>query len=159
MSGAIRLRSNWREHRSELISDWAILNDTKSSQLRRILATVHSCTDIEIEQACHLLESYHAVYRHNLMRLRAQGCRGKCPLPTTAQLQQIAQHLQTKTYQSYSPQQLMHELQALAQKLRQRREVAQERLHRGLVEATDVVRVAPSVFSLDYSDRIIQKPD
>jgi hypothetical protein len=28
-----------------------------------------------------------------------------------------------------------------------------------LVGATDVVRVAPSVFSLDYSDPIIQKPD
>jgi hypothetical protein len=128
MSTAIPLKFNWREGRSELVSDWAILNGTKSSQLRRILATVYSCTNLEIEQACHLLESYHAVYRQNLMRLRAQGCRGTCPLPTTAQLQQIAQHLPTKTYQSESPQQLMLELQSLAQKLRQRREVAQERL-------------------------------
>ena len=120
MSTAIPLSSNWRECRSNLVSDWAILNDTKSSQLCRILATVYSHTDIEIEQACHLLESYHCVYRHNLMQLRTQGCRGKCPLPTTAQLQQIAQHLQTKTYQSYSPQQVMHNLQAIAQKLRQR---------------------------------------
>jgi hypothetical protein len=116
MSTAIPLTSNLRECGSDLVSDWAILNSTKSRQLRRILATVHSPTDIEIEQACYLLESYHAVYRQNLMRLRAQGCRGRCPLPTTAQLQQIAQHLQTKTSQSYSPQQVMHELQAIAKR-------------------------------------------
>jgi hypothetical protein len=121
MSTAIPLRADLRECGSDRVSDWAILNDTTSRQLRRILATDHSRTDIEIEQACYLLESYHAVYRQNLMRLRAQGCRGKCPLPTTAQLQQIAQHLETKTHQSYSPQQVMHELQAIAQKLRQRR--------------------------------------
>lgn len=120
MSMVIPLRANLRECGSDLVSDWAILNNTKSRQLRRILKTVHACTEIEIEQACYLLESYHAVYRQNLMRLRAQGYRGKCPLPTTAQLQQIGQHLQTKTAQSYSPQQVMHELQAIAQKLRLR---------------------------------------
>lgn len=96
-------------------SDWAILNDLTSKQLRRII--IHFETDIEIEQACYLLESYHAVYRKNLMQLRRQGYRGKC-LPTTAQLQQIAQDLQTKTSQSYSPQQVMDQLQAIVQKLR-----------------------------------------
>ncbi len=120
MSTAIPLRASLREYGGDLLSDWAILNNTKSRQLRRILKTVHFRTDIEIEQACYLLESYHAVYRQNLMRLRAQGCRGQCPLPTTAQLQQISQHLQTKANQSYSPQQVMHELQAIAKKLRQR---------------------------------------
>lgn len=119
MSTAIPLRANLRECGSDLLSDWAILNNTKSRQLRRILKTVHSRADIEIEQACYLLESYHAVYRQNLMRLRAQGYRGKCPLPTIAQLQQIAQHLQTKTAQSYSPQQVMHELQAIAKRCRE----------------------------------------
>lgn len=119
MSTPISLKSTWRECRSTQISDWAILNDTKSSQLRRILATVYSCTDIEIEQACYLLESYHAVYRQNLMQLRVKGCRGQCPLPTTIQLQQISQHLQTKIHQSYSLQQVIDELQAIAQKLRQ----------------------------------------
>jgi hypothetical protein len=113
MSTAIPLRYNLQKCRRDRVSDWAILNNIKSRQLRRILA-VHSCTDIEIEQACRLLERYHAIYRQNLMRLRAQGCRGRCPPPTTAQLQQIAQDLQTKTDQSYSPQQVMHELQAIA---------------------------------------------
>ncbi|HEY9609787.1 hypothetical protein [Allocoleopsis sp.] len=122
MSTVIPLSSNWRECGSDLVSDWAILNDTKSRQLRRILATDHSRTDIEIEQACYLLESYHAVYRKNLMRLRAQGCRGKCPLPTTSQLQQMAKHLQRKTHQSYSPQQVMHDLQAIAKRVKRLRQ-------------------------------------
>lgn len=117
MSTAFPLRSNVRECRSYLVSDWAILNDTTSRQLRRM--AIHFHTDIEIEQACYLLESYHAVYRKNLLQLRRQGCRGKCPLPTTAQLQEIVQDLQRKTDQSYSPQQVIDQLQAIAQKLRQ----------------------------------------
>lgn len=99
-------------------SDWAILNSTSPGQLRHILATVHACTETEIQQACYLLESYHAVYRENLMQLRAQAYRGQCPSPTLLQLQQIAQHLQSKTEQSYSPQQVMYELQIIAQKRR-----------------------------------------
>jgi hypothetical protein len=122
MSSAIPLRADLRECGSDLVSDWAILNDTKSRQLRRILATDHSRTDIEIEQACYLLESYHAVYRQNLMRLRVQGYRGKCPLPTTSQLQKIAKHLHRKTHQSYSPQQVMHELQAIAKRVKRLRQ-------------------------------------
>lgn len=114
MSSKIRLNS-LLPHGIDLISDWAILNDLTSKQLRRRI--IHFDTDIEIEQACHLLESYHAIYRKNLLQLRRQGCRGKC-LPTTAQLQQIAQDLQTKTAQSYSPQQVMEQLQTIAQKLR-----------------------------------------
>lgn len=117
MSTAFPLKSNLRECRRNLSSDWAILNNTTSRQLRRLI--IHFHTDSEIEQICHLLESYHAIYRQNLLQLRRQGCRGICPLPTTAQLQQIAQDLQSKTAQNYSPQQVLEQLQALAQKLRQ----------------------------------------
>ncbi|MGB5962898.1 MAG: hypothetical protein WBG73_19835 [Coleofasciculaceae cyanobacterium] len=116
MSSEIHLNSLLPNYRIDLVSDWAILNDLASKQLRR--GIIHFDTDNEIEQACHLLESYHAVYRKNLMQLRRQGCRGKCPLPTTAQLQQIAQDLQAKTNQSYSPQQVMEQLQEIVQKLR-----------------------------------------
>lgn len=102
--------------RSNLISDWAILNDTTSRQLRR--RAIHFYTNIELEHICYLLERYHAVYRKDLLQLRIQRCGGKCPLPTTEQLQQIAQDLQTKTAQSYSSQQVIDQLQAVAQKLR-----------------------------------------
>lgn len=116
MSTEFPFSSFLAKEESYLISDWAILNDTTSKQLRLLIS--HFYTITEIEQMCHLLESYHVVYRKNLMQLRRQGYRGKCPLPTTAQLQQIAQNLQTKIYQSYSPQQVMDQLQAIAQKLR-----------------------------------------
>ncbi|HEY9893618.1 MAG TPA: hypothetical protein V6D37_17845 [Candidatus Sericytochromatia bacterium] len=117
MSTPLQLKSNWRECRGNLVSDWAILNDTTSRKLRKM--AVHFYTDIEIEQMSHLLESYHAIYRHNLLQLRRQGYRGKSPLPTTPQLQQIAQDLQSKSAQNYSPQQVMEQLQEIAQKLRQ----------------------------------------
>lgn len=104
--------------RSNLISDWAILNDATSRKLQRL--ALHLQTSIEIEESCHLLESYHTIYRQNLIQLRRQGYRGKCPSPTTLQLQQIAQDLHRKTAQSYSFSQVMHQLQALAKKLRNR---------------------------------------
>lgn len=103
-----------------LISDWALLSDTTPKRLRRLLAEVYSSTESEIQQGCHLLESYHLVYRQQLRQLRRHGHRGKCPLPTEVQLQQIAQRLQETTGHSDSPQRIFQELQALARKLRQR---------------------------------------
>ncbi len=116
MSTEVPLNSFVREFGVYLVSDWAILNDTTSRQLRR--RAIHFYTNIELEQMCYLLERYHTVYRQDLLQLRRQRCHGKCPLPTTEQLQKIAQDLQTKTAQSYSPQQVMDQLQALAQELR-----------------------------------------
>jgi uncharacterized protein YdeI (YjbR/CyaY-like superfamily) len=117
MSAKLPLPAYWQKYKNNLVSDWAILNDTTSRQLRR--SKINFQTNIEIEQACHFLESYHTVYRKHLMQLRRQGYRGKCPLPTTAQLQEISEDLQTKTAQSYSNQQVIEQLQAIAQKIRQ----------------------------------------
>jgi predicted DNA-binding protein YlxM (UPF0122 family) len=103
-----------------LISDWAMLNDTTPKKLRRLLAEVYSATAAEILYGCHLLESYHAVYRQQLRQLRLQGHRGKCPLPTENQLQQIAQVLQEKANHVHTSQRIFQELQTLARKLRQR---------------------------------------
>jgi hypothetical protein len=52
------------------ISDWAILNDTKSKQLQRILAEFHHLSESEIRDSCILLESYHAVYRRDRLEQR-----------------------------------------------------------------------------------------
>jgi hypothetical protein len=52
------------------ISDWAILNDTKSKQLQRILAEFHHLSEFEIRYSCILLESYHAVYRRDRLEQR-----------------------------------------------------------------------------------------
>ncbi|MBF2084202.1 hypothetical protein [Thermoleptolyngbya sp. C42_A2020_037] len=103
-----------------LISDWALLNSATTGQIRRTLASRYALTEVEIQQACQLLESYHAVYSEQLRQVRSQGYRGKCPTPTTQQLQDIAQHLQKTTGQRCFPLQVMAQLSNLAQKLRQR---------------------------------------
>jgi hypothetical protein len=109
------------EHGVYLVSDWAILNDTNSKQLQRILSEFHQLTTGEIEQATRLLESYHVVYRAQRLQQRQQGIRGQCVAPTTEQLNKIAQHLSTKTDRMYRPETLMTKLQEMASRLRQYR--------------------------------------
>ena len=106
------------EHGVYLLSDWAILNDTNPQKLQRILSDFHRLTKPEIGSAIALLESYHAIYRQERLRLRQQGqALGACQPPSAAQLQQIAQLLKT----AISPDVIFKRLQALAQLLRQHR--------------------------------------
>ncbi|GAB4461927.1 MAG: hypothetical protein OHK0037_11920 [Elainellaceae cyanobacterium] len=139
-----------------LISDWALLNSATPSQLRRTLSSRYALTDAEIQQACQLLESYHAVYSEQLRGMRSQGYRGKCPTPTTQQLQDIAQHLQKTTGQRSFPLQVMAQLSHLAQKLRQRQPSTEP------LESIDVPAAAPdeaeqnqTAFLQDYRKELV----
>jgi hypothetical protein len=106
------------QHGVYLLSDWAILNDTNPQKLQRILSDFHQSTKPEIGSAIALLESYHAIYRQERLRLRQQGkALGACQPPSAAQLQQIAQLLKT----AIAPDVILNHLQALAQRLRQHR--------------------------------------
>jgi hypothetical protein len=81
-----------------LISNWAILNDTNTKQVKRILAQFHNLTPLEIAEATILLESYHDVYRRD--RLTQNRGRGeKCQTPSKEQLDQIATLIQQKSKQ------------------------------------------------------------
>lgn len=117
-----------------LISNWAILNDTKPKQLQRIFSEFCRFTSVEIERACILLDSYHAVYRRDRLKsrqsLRADltatlpeslPLRSRCLPPTDTQLQQIAQLFRAKTSQILSGESVMKELQDMAEYLREYR--------------------------------------
>ena len=117
------------------ISDWAILNDTKSKQLERILAKFHHLSESEITLACVLLESYHAVYRPcRLMHRRKQIASGQanikqpCPPPTPKQLQEIAQRVNAKATLNLQVQEVTVKLQDLAKCLQQYRRQVKESL-------------------------------
>ncbi|HEY9729331.1 MAG TPA: AAA-like domain-containing protein, partial [Chroococcales cyanobacterium] len=109
------------EHGVYLVSDWAILNDTRPKQLQRIFSQFYHLTPLEIQQATQLLESYHAVYRTQRLMARRAGNRGHCSPPTTEQFQQIAQRLSTQTIQTFSPETLRTQLQKIAARLREYR--------------------------------------
>lgn len=115
-----------------LVSDWAILNDTKPKQVQRIFTDFYSFTASEILQAQQLLESYHAIYRTARLQQRGKEKEdnleqppkrrgGKCTIPTIDQLQAIATLLQSKTNQTLSSETVMAQLQKLAEQLRQYR--------------------------------------
>lgn len=106
-----------------LVSDWAILNDTKSNQLQRIYSQFY--TDSEVQEAVALLECYHAVYRHERLQQRREqleksqpGIRKRCLPPSEAQLHRIAQCFCLKTTLDLSPISLLTRLQAIATRLR-----------------------------------------
>lgn len=101
-----------------MLSDWAILNDTKPKKLRRVLTEFHQLTQAEVDQAVHLLESYHAVYRRDRI---LKGQKGTCLDPTTAQLQEISDRLQPHISRSLSPDAVLARLTTLATRLRQYR--------------------------------------
>ena len=103
-----------------LVSNWAILNDTNTKQLNKILAEFHNLTPTEIEEAAFLLESYHAIYRRNRLKNR-QGQGGKCKTPSTEQLAQIATLLESSLKVTLSPEQVLFQLEQLASNLREYR--------------------------------------
>ncbi|MFP4102925.1 hypothetical protein [Coleofasciculus sp.] len=105
------------EHGIYLVSDWAILNDTKPKQLHRIFAEFHNLTPPEIQHAQQLLEAYHAIYRSQRLKQRLAGVKGKCHPPTPEQLQQMAQCLSLPL----RPETLLSQLQLIASRLREYR--------------------------------------
>lgn len=104
-----------------MVSDWAILNDTRPRQLPRILGEFHSLTPLEITNSEQLLHSYHAVYRRDRIQQRQSGNAGRCNPPTIAQLCEIAKLLATPQPSPLSPELVLAKLQALASLLRQYR--------------------------------------
>ena len=104
-----------------LISDWAILNDTKLQQLPKILGEFHSLTSIEIERSQKIIEAYHSIYRIERLKQRGQGYRGRCKVPTTEQLAKMRVLLEKKGMSNFSHERLLRELQKLASQLREYR--------------------------------------
>jgi hypothetical protein len=109
------------EHGVYLVSDWAILNDTTVKQLQRILAEFHNFTSVEISRSSLLLESYHAVYRRERLKLRSSGVKGKCQPPSREQLQQIGHLFEQKAKLTLKSEEILERLQKLAERLRQYR--------------------------------------
>lgn len=108
------------------VSDWAILNDAKSQQLQRVLEEFYHFSESEIHRACILLESYHAVYRRDWLEQRRNSIasgqariKEPCQPPTAKQLHEIAQRVNAKTTLRLQTEDVVTQLQDLAQRLRQ----------------------------------------
>lgn len=106
---------------SQSLSDWAILNSTNARRLRLLLQDADSFAMPRIEQACRLVEAYHAVYRRDLLQLRRRKCVGQCPPPNSSQLQQMVESLNEKENLNYSASHVLMELRILARQLRAQR--------------------------------------
>jgi len=113
------------QHGVYIVSDWALLNDTTSKRLQQILSEVYQFTQIEIQQTCELLQSFHAVYREDRLQQRVTGTKQPCQPPTPEQLVRIADDLKARTSRTLTPEAVLRQLNAIASKLRQYRISAQ----------------------------------
>ena len=103
-----------------LVSNWAILNDTNTKQVNKILSEFHNLTPKEIKESVALLASYHAIYRRDRLKNR-QGKGGKCKTPSPEQLAQIATLLESSLKVTLAPEQVLFQLEQLANLLREYR--------------------------------------
>jgi hypothetical protein len=104
-----------------LASDWSILNGMTTERLQRLLAQVYVLTPLEIERSRQVLESYHAIYRQDHIQQRRPGSCLRCESPTPEQLIRMVEYLHTKGIQGYSQEQVIHQLHALADRIRRSR--------------------------------------
>ena len=127
------------------ISPWAILNDTRLSQLPRALPHLsHS----ELTAAGRLLSAYHQVYRSDRLKQR-QGRTSRCVDPTEAQLQKIAPN--------EAPNWVLTQLHELADQLRQYRIAVRRRTP--LTQSLDNTETGLSNLSAPTSDDADQAQD
>ncbi|MGF1491176.1 MAG: hypothetical protein ACFBSC_01715 [Microcoleaceae cyanobacterium] len=101
-----------------LVSNWAILNDTRPQQLERILSRSYYLAPDEVTFKVCLLSSYHEVYRTQRIQQRKAGSKRPCQPPTAEQYQQIAQKVSSQLNYSISPRETVNQLRELAEQLR-----------------------------------------
>lgn len=104
-----------REHGIEQVTNWMILSYMKPGRLQSIL--ISQRTEIEVNKALQLLESFHEVYCIQLWQQRKTGTRSRYPEPTLEQLSQIANKLVPTT----TPEEVLEQLQNLGNLLRHER--------------------------------------
>jgi hypothetical protein len=114
------------DHGLYLVSDWAILNDTKPDQLYRIWTQHYNLSPNEAEQACCLLESFRQVYTPE----RRPGSR--CKDPTPDQMDRIAQTFSAALARTISTAEMQKQLTQLCKRLRAYRILARGGQIRGL---------------------------
>lgn len=99
----------------ELVTDWMILCYTTPGKLQKVLIYFER-TQAEIDQALQLLNTYHEIYRNELLQTRKVGSKSRYPDPTPEQLRKIAEKLSPN--RSISSEKILQKLQDLASLLR-----------------------------------------
>ena len=106
------------EHGIEQITDWFLLNQMTWGRLQQILTELNF-TPVEIEYRLNLLKAYQNIYRSELLASRDPSSRRRYPEPKREHLGQMAALLQTTDLME--PEQILRQLQDLAQLLRKDR--------------------------------------
>jgi hypothetical protein len=80
-----------KEHGLLMISDWALLNDTKPKQVERMLVKTFNWREALAAEMALIYEAYRSVY------LIGAISGGRCADPTETQWQQMGEYLYSKT--------------------------------------------------------------
>lgn len=103
-----------------LISDWALLNGMIPDRFRRLCDRTYQLSQTEVDTKVQLLTAFHLIYRRDRPQIDAKR-RMKCQSPNAKQLEEMLNHLATQGITHYSAGELLAELQAIAELIRQSR--------------------------------------
>lgn len=109
-----------------LQSDWSILNNYHPKQLERLLTEVYNYSSILAQKSGEILDSYQTVYLSD--RLQKNRSRSRCQPPSPEQLNRIIADLEEKGFNNYTPDDLLEELESLAEFIRRSRQPQREPL-------------------------------
>ncbi len=98
------LKAFLSEYGFRALSDWALLNRVSKTQLTWLTPSDRL-----------LIEAFHQIYRRDRCQ---QAQRGKCPVPTASQLEQMQMYLKKYNENSLSHQKLLSDLKRVAAQLR-----------------------------------------
>ena len=111
-----------------LQSDWSILNNYHPKQLERLLTEVYNYSSILAQKSGEILDSYQTVYLSDRLQKNRSRSRSRCQPPSPEQLNRIIADLEEKGIRNYSSDDLLEELESLAEFIRRSRQPQQEPL-------------------------------
>ena len=101
-----KIRKFLSEYGFQHLSDWALLNRARKGEVEQLAPRDRQ-----------IVEAYHTVYRRD--RIQQRSSMGRCPDPSTVQLQEMLAYLQVKDVAINTTSILLKELKQIAVQLRQ----------------------------------------
>ncbi len=109
-----------------LATHWSILNNYQPKQLERLLAQFYNYSSTTAKQAAEILDSYQTVYLSDRLQQNRSRFRVRCQPPTPEQLNRILVILAEKGISNISSNQLLEQLESIADLIRRSRQPPQE---------------------------------
>ncbi|KKD38089.1 hypothetical protein [Limnoraphis robusta] len=120
-----------------LESDWSLLNNYYPQQLERLLTEFYNYNSTPAQKAREILDSYQTVYLSDRLQQNRSRSRSRCQPPTPEQLNRIIADLEEKGITGFTSDDLLEELESLAELIRRSRHPQKEEIQDNIPLSTN----------------------